>query len=191
MTQVSCHEPVAYCAGPERPQLVLVGNPNVGKTTLFNALTGLSAKVSNYPGITVERASGALALPGGRIADLHDLPGTYSTNARSAEEQIALDAVVGLDGAPPPDAVVVCVDATQVARSAYLLLQCQELGARCVVALTMVDEAGAAAPNPRALGAVLGCEVVAVTARTRRGLDDRCAAIDRALRSERRAIWQW
>lgn len=192
MTQPSCHDagsgrdPV-----PERPQLVLAGNPNVGKTTLFNALTGSSAKVSNYPGITVDSACGDLALPGGRTADLHDLPGTYSTNARSAEEQIALEAVVGLDGAPTPDAVIVCVDATQVARSAYLLLQCQELGARCVVALTMVDEAGAAAPDARELSAVLGCEVVAVTARTRRGLDDLRSAVDRTLRSERRAIWQW
>ncbi|HET7500515.1 MAG TPA: FeoB small GTPase domain-containing protein, partial [Kofleriaceae bacterium] len=190
MSPAACHDtdPVRDPI-PDRPQLVLAGNPNVGKTTLFNALTGSSAKVSNYPGITVESACGELRLPGGRIADLHDLPGTYSTNARSAEEQIALDAVVGLDGEPTPDGVIVCIDATQIARAAYLLLQCQELGARCVVALTMFDEAGAGAPDPRALSETLGCEVVAVTARTGRGLDDLRAAVDRALRSERRAIW--
>ena len=192
MTEASCHGASALTDPvPTRPQLVLAGNPNVGKTTLFNALTGSSAKVSNYPGITVEAACGVLALPGGRLADLRDLPGTYSSNARSAEEQIALDALIGLDGAPTPDAVIVCVDATQVARSAYLLLQCQELGARCVVALTMVDEAGPAAPDARALGAALDCEVVAVTARTGAGLDELRAAVDRALRAERRAIWQW
>jgi len=193
MTEAACHASGAAptVTVPGRPQLVLAGNPNVGKTTLFNALTGLSAKVSNYPGITVETARGELVLPGGRIADLHDLPGTYSTNARSAEEQIALDALLGLDGAATPDAVIVCLDATQVARAAYLLLQIQELGARCIVALTMFDEAGVAAPDPRALADVLGCEVVAVTARTRVGLDDLRAAVDRVLHTERSATWRW
>ncbi len=185
-----CCDPVPIARAGGRPQIVLAGNPNVGKTTLFNALTGSSAKVSNYPGITVERRSGQLALPAGR-ADVHDLPGTYSLNARSAEEQIALDALVGLHGEAAPDVVITCLDATQLARSAYLLLQIRELGARCVVALTMVDEAGAAAPDPRALSELLGCEVVAVTARTRRGLPELIAAIDRALRAERRARWTW
>ncbi|MEO8699686.1 MAG: FeoB small GTPase domain-containing protein, partial [Kofleriaceae bacterium] len=174
-----------------RPQIVLAGNPNVGKTTLFNALTGLSAKVSNYPGITVERRRGTLQLPAERAADLHDLPGTYSLNARSGEEQIAFDAIAGLAGEPVPDAVVVVVDATQVARSSYLLLQCQELGSRCVVALTMVDEAKTATPDPRALGELFGCEVVAVTARTKSGIPELVAAIDRALRGERAPVWRW
>src|SRR5206468_6721157 len=115
VSEASCHDaPVLHVPVSGRPQLVLAGNPNVGKTTLFNALTGSSAKVSNYPGITVEAAAGVLSLPDGRTADLRDLPGTYSVNARSAEEQIALDALIGLAGAPTPDAVIVCVDATQV-----------------------------------------------------------------------------
>lgn len=186
-----CHDdaPVSRAPG-KRPQIVLAGNPNVGKTTLYNALTGSSAKVSNYPGITVERRTGELTLPTGP-ADLHDLPGTYSLNARSGEEQIALDAIAGLHGEPAPDAVVVCLDATQLARSAYLLLQCRELGARCVAVLTMVDEAGAAAPDPRKLGELLGCEVVPVIARTRKGLDELVAAVDRALRAERASKWHW
>ena len=197
----SCHEPggagsardashVAAIGQPARPQVVLAGNPNVGKTTLFNALTGLSAKVSNYPGITVERRSGQIRLSAG-TTDLHDLPGTYSLNARSAEEQIALDALAGLQGERAPDAVIVCLDATQLARSTYLLLQIQELGARCVVALTMVDEAGDAAPDPRALAALLGCEVVPVVARTRKGLIELLAAVDRVVRGERTATWKW
>ncbi len=181
----------ASSARGERPQIVVAGNPNVGKTTLFNALTGSSAKVSNYPGITVDRRAGTLILPGNRAADLTDLPGTYSLNARSAEEQIALDAVVGLQGAPVPDLVIVCVDATQVARSAYLLLQIQELGARCVVALTMVDEAGDAAPDAAELRALLGCPVVAVTARTRLGLAELAKTIDRSLKQPRTPVWRW
>jgi ferrous iron transport protein B len=190
----ACHDPPAPRSRSSRAgarlQIALAGNPNVGKTTLFNALTGLSAKVSNYPGITVERRTGGLTLPVG-LADLHDLPGTYSLNARSAEEQIAFDELAGLGATPAPDVVVVCLDATQLARSVYLLLQCQELGARCVGAMTMVDEAGTAPPDARALGVLLGCEVVAVTARTKRGLPELVAAIDRAARAERRASWQW
>jgi ferrous iron transport protein B len=175
----------------ERLHVVLAGNPNVGKTTLFNALTGSSAKVSNYPGITVERRRGELPLAKGRIADVDDIPGTYSVNARSAEEQIAIDGILGLHGAPVPDVVVVCVDATSVARSAYLLLQLQELGARCVVAMTMIDEAKTATPEPRALADLFGCEVIGVTARTKHGLADLVAAIDRTSRRPHKSTWRW
>ncbi|MEO8843301.1 MAG: ferrous iron transport protein B [Kofleriaceae bacterium] len=190
MSEDHCGPGAAAKPTTGRLQVALAGNPNVGKTTLFNALTGLSAKVSNYPGITVERRTGVIALPHAQ-AELHDLPGTYSLNARSGEEQIAFDALTGLGDTAAPDVVVVCLDATQLARSVYLLLQCRELGARCVGALTMVDEAGAAAPDARALGDVVGCEVVAVTARTKRGLTDLVAAIDRAAHKVRVTSWRW
>ncbi len=156
-------EPAAASQG-KRPLIALVGNPNVGKTTLFNALTGSFAKVSNYPGITVERRLGSYEFEGEKLQIL-DVPGTYSLVARSAEEQLAIDSILGLAGHDRPDLVVVCLDATQLARSSYLLLQCQELGVRCIAALTMVDEAGARAPRVPELAAALGCVVVPVDAR--------------------------
>jgi len=169
----------------KRAQILLAGNPNVGKTTLFNALTGLSAKVSNYPGITVEAKRGTVHLPSGD-ADLHDLPGTYSLNARSAEEAIAFDSIIGT-----PDAVVVVLDATQLARSAYLLMQCQELGAPCLAVLTMIDEAKTATPDPATLSALFRCDVVAVTARTKLGIDQLTRAIDHTIKAPHKPIWRW
>lgn len=161
------------------PLVALAGNPNTGKTTLFNALTGARAKVGNYPGVTVDRRSGRLETSRGAV-ELLDIPGSYSLVARSGEEQIAIACLAGID-CPRPDVVVFCVDATQLVRSLYLLLQGQELGIRAVVALTMIDEAKDAAPDPRALGDLLGCEVVPVVARTGAGIDNLRAAIDRAL----------
>ena len=160
----------------ERPLVALAGNPNTGKTTLFNALTGSRAKVGNYPGVTVDRRVARLTLPGGQEVDLLDIPGTYSLVARSAEEQIAMTAMIGA-GMPRPDAVVFCVDATQPLRGLYLVLQAQELGLRAVVALTMVDEAKRAAPPSRALSSLLGCPVIELDGRRRRGIDDLGAAI--------------
>ena len=175
------------------PALVaLAGNPNTGKTTLFNALTGSRAKVGNYPGVTVERRVARLEVAG-RAADLVDIPGTYSLAARSAEEQIALAAMVGLRGNPRPDLVVFCVDATQPVRGLYLVLQALELGLRAVVALTMVDEAGRATPPARALSSALGCPVVEVDGRRRVGLAELRAAIaQRLAESEAPAqVWRW
>jgi len=175
------------------PALVaLAGNPNTGKTTLFNALTGSRAKVGNYPGVTVERRVARFDLAG-RVADLVDIPGTYSLAARSAEEQIALAAMVGLRGNPRPDLVVFCVDATQPVRGLYLVLQALELGLRAVVALTMVDEAGHAKPSARALSHSLGCPVIEVDGRRRVGLPElRAAMTERLGESEPVAqVWRW
>ncbi len=186
---VSTAAPTAAAA---RPLVALVGNPNVGKTTVFNALTGSFAKVGNYPGVTVEKRTGTLAL---RTATLEilDVPGTYSLVARSTEEQIAIDSIVGLHGIRRPDLVVVCVDATQLARSIYLLLQCQELGVPAMVALTMMDEAADNAPDPAALAKLFGCEVVGIDARRRTGLDGLGEAMLRALAapSSDAPIWRW
>lgn len=170
--------------------IALAGNPNTGKSTLFSALTGLGSKTSNYPGATVERRLGQVELTGQRVTMI-DVPGTYSLIGRSQDEHIAIAEIVGLD-AERPACVVVCVDATQLARSAYLLLQLQELTLPCVVALTMVDEAGAAAPDPAMLTHLFGCPVIAVTARTGHGLNALRDAIARQMRTESTApVWRW
>ncbi len=117
----------------------LVGNPNVGKTTLFNALTGLSHVTGNYPGVTVERKSGTLRL-NGNTANIVDLPGTYSLAARSPDEMIVADVLLGQQkGEAPIDAVLAVVDATNLERNLYLVSQLRELNKPLVVALNMMD----------------------------------------------------
>jgi ferrous iron transport protein B len=167
-------------SAPLPPLVAVAGNPNTGKTTLFNALTGARAKVGNYPGVTVERRTATLPTARGPV-ELVDVPGCYSLLARTGEEQIALEALAGIGGERHPDVVVFCVDATQATRSSYLVVQAQELGVRAVVALTLVDEAGPAAPDAKALAAELGCEVVPTVARRGVGVKDVVAAIERAL----------
>jgi ferrous iron transport protein B len=158
-------------------RVALAGNPNTGKTTLFNRLTGAQARVGNYPGVTVELATAELALAEGRVADLVDVPGSYSLVSRSRDEQVAIEALLGLSGAPRPALVVCCVDATNLSRNLYFVLQAQELGLNLVVALTMIDEAGEAAPIAAELSSLLGCPVVGVVARTGQGVAELKRAI--------------
>jgi ferrous iron transport protein B len=159
------------------PLLLLVGNPNVGKTSLFNRLARRNERVGNYPGVTVERRTAEMSLPGGQRALVADVPGAYSLSARSGEEQIALQAVLGWGDNPRPDLVVVVVDAGQLVRNLYLVLQLIELRVPLLIALNMVDEAGARAPQPRALGAALGVSCVATNARAGNGLEELSQAI--------------
>jgi ferrous iron transport protein B len=175
-----------------RPLVALAGNPNTGKTSLFNALTGSRARVGNYPGITVERRLGEANLQGVGRVDVLDIPGTYSLVARTGEEQIAINAMLGLAGQKRPDAVVICVDATQFVRSSHLVLQAMEFGLPVLVALTMTDEAKEAAPDPVEMGRRLGCEVIAVVASQGRGVAELNAAIARRLHDpERHEVWHW
>ena len=104
-------------------RVALAGNPNTGKTTLFNRLTGGHGKVGNYPGITVERHTGRLELERSGPIEILDVPGTYSLSARSEEEQIAIQAIAGLHPLERPDAVVLVADATQLTRNLYMALQ--------------------------------------------------------------------
>jgi ferrous iron transport protein B len=155
-----------------RARIALAGNPNTGKTTLFNRLTGAQGRVGNYPGVTVELETAMVRLAPEHEVDVVDVPGSYSLVARSREEQVAITALLGIDGAPRPELVVCCVDATNLSRNLYFVLQAQELGLNVLVALTMIDEAGPAAPSPEALSSLLGCSVVGVVARTGQGVDE-------------------
>ena len=151
--------------------VALAGNPNVGKTTLFNALTGANRKVGNYPGVTVERSSGKLS--GASDVEVIDLPGTYSLSPRSMDERVALDALTGrIAGEPAPDVAVVVADATNLERNLYLATQILDLGLPTVVALNMSDAAaeGGITVDVEALAARLGVPVVAVSAKTGAGL---------------------
>src|SRR6187401_2603671 len=119
--------------------IALAGNPNAGKTTLFNSLTGLKQKVANYPGVTVERKEGPWRL-NGKPANLIDLPGLYSLDATSLDEQIARDIITGEQpGLDKPDAIIAVVDATNLERNLYLVTQLFEFGVPVVIALTMID----------------------------------------------------
>ena len=154
-----------------RLTIALAGNPNAGKTTLFNSLTGLNQKVANYPGVTVERKEGIWNL-GDRAATLIDLPGLYSLDATSMDEQIARDVITGkIESVSSPDVIVSVVDATNLERNLYLATQLFEFGIPVVIALTMIDvfEKQKHEIDIRQLSSSLGVPVIAVNAKAERG----------------------
>ena len=160
--------------GTRPPLYALVGNPNCGKTTVFNALTGLRQKVGNYPGVTVEKKEGRVRLPGGLAASLIDLPGLYSLTPRSPDEAIARDVLFGHRAdVAQPDGIIHVVDAANLARNLYLTSQVLEIGLPTVVVLTMTDvaERTGQALDLVALEATLGVPIRAVRASSGMGLD--------------------
>ena len=171
--------------------VALAGNPNAGKTTLFNALTGLSQKVANYPGVTVERKTGEWRADGKSI-HLIDLPGLYSLDATSLDEHIASDVLLGkVPGLAKPDAVIAVVDATNLERNLYLVTQLFEFGVPVVVALTMIDvfEKQKHEIDIDRLSSLLKVPVVAVNASEHRGLDDLADAVALAIASPRNSAF--
>ncbi len=153
---------------PSTQYVVLTGNPNCGKTTLFNALTGLRAKVGNYAGVTVERKEGRLlgTTPPHHLIVL-DLPGTYSLSPQSIDEQISRDVLLNrLPELPAPSLVVVVVDASNLQRNLYYATQVVELGYPTILALNMVDvaEANGHIVDPETLSDELGIPVYPITA---------------------------
>jgi ferrous iron transport protein B len=154
--------------------IALAGNPNVGKSTVFNALTGGRQHVGNWPGKTVEKKEGVWTYQS-RTYTIVDLPGTYSLTAFSMEEIIARDYIIDAQ----PDAVVVVVDAANLERNLYLVVQIIEMGVPVIVALNMSDiaEAKGLNINVERLAQGLGAPVVPTVARDKEGIDDLGAAI--------------
>jgi ferrous iron transport protein B len=165
--------------------IAIVGNPNAGKTTLFNSLTGSHQKVGNYPGVTVEQVSGYLQVHGDRV-ECVDIPGLYSLNAVSEDERVAVEAIEGkYHGGEKPDLLVCVVDASNLERNLFLYSQVATLGIPIVVALTMVDRVSKAGQqlDLAKLRNLLGTEVVPVVGHREKGLDELRDAIARTIDS--------
>ena len=164
------------------PALVaLVGNPYCGKTALFNALTGAHQKVANYAGVTVERKEGLITTPAGRQIHVLDLPGTYSLRARSPDEMVTRDAVLGrLTGENPPDVIVCVADATNLRLVLRLILELKAVGRPLVLALNMYDIAQRQGLriDIEGLSREIGAPIVTTVATRKRGIDELIAQVD-------------
>jgi ferrous iron transport protein B len=176
--------------------VALVGNPNSGKTALFNALTGSRQKVANYPGVTVERKMGVVATRAGRRVHVLDLPGTYSLRARSPDEEVTRDVVLGrLAGETPPDMLICVADATNLRLVMRLILELKQVGRPMVLALNMYDivQRQGIHIDLEGLSRELGIPVVTTVAVRKRGLDQLLEQVDRFADTktahDTRAIW--
>ena len=160
-------------ASTRRIRVAIVGNPNTGKSTLFNALTGMRQRVGNFAGVTVERVEGAMRGPNGEKVTIIDVPGCYALSPASPDEEIALGVLRGTGGEPMPDVVVVVADALHLERNLYLVSQVLELGLPTVVALNQVDAAADAGVDVDAVALIheLGAPVIPTIATRGEGLD--------------------
>ena len=164
-------------------RVALVGNPNAGKSALFNALTGARQKIANYPGVTVERKAGRLLLPSGASAELTDLPGAYGLHATSPDEAVTARVILGeLPGEEAPGVLVLVLDAANLEQHLVFALEIIALGRPTVVALNMIDLAtrDGLLLAPEALAEALGVPVVPTVAVRKHGLADLAAAIEAA-----------
>ncbi|MEY5008803.1 MAG: hypothetical protein RL764_2119 [Pseudomonadota bacterium] len=168
------------------PLVALVGNPNAGKSALFNALTGARQKTGNYPGVTVERHSGRFALADGSPVELVDLPGSYSLNPTSPDEAVTRDVVMGQQaGERQPDALIIVVDAGNLDNHLRFAIELIALGLPAIVALNMVDlaERDGLTLNAQKLSEELGVPVVPTVAVRKRGTEELRALLTEAVRS--------
>ena len=168
----------------EMRRVALVGNPNAGKSALFNKLTGARQKIANYPGVTVERKAGRMALPSGAPVELIDLPGSYAFDASSPDEEVTSKVVHGeFPGEAAPDALILVLDAANLEQHLVFAQEVLELGRPTVVALNMVDLADrdGLSVDAGALSQALGVPVIPTVGVRRKGLDELSSAIEEAL----------
>ena len=160
--------------GKERRKIALVGNPNSGKSSIFNQLTGLNQKIGNFPGVTVEKRSGLCTLEDGSIVEVVDLPGIYSIYPRSLDERIVSEVLLDHRSGNTPDKIIVIADATNLNRSLLLLTQVVDFGLPVVLALNMMDMASMAglSYDIKKLSTRLGVEVIPVNARKGIGITE-------------------
>jgi len=179
---------VAVQAGTRR--FALIGTPNSGKTALFNALTGSRQKVANYPGVTVERKTGVLRTPSGRSVSLVDLPGTYSLRARSPDEEVTRDVVLGRFATETPPDLLLCVaDATNLRLALRLVIELKRVGRPLLLVLNMIDIAsrrGVDIDLDR-MSAELGVPIITAAAVRRGGIDELMLRLDALAADELKA----
>src|SRR5688572_1218892 len=161
-------------AASSRTKIALVGNPNSGKSSLFNHLTGLNQKIGNFPGVTVDKKSGLCTMPGGSAAEIIDLPGIYSIYPRSLDERIVSEVLLDHHSEHTPDKIIVVVDATNLKRGLLLLTQIIDVGLPTVLVLNMMDLVAKAGISYdfKALSKKLGVPVVPINARNGIGLEE-------------------
>ena len=173
--------PPASGASPsaESRKIALVGNPNVGKTSVFNRLTNLRAKTSNFSGTTVEVRRGQTVTAKQKPVEIIDLPGIFSLDAQSPDERVSKDYLSGTNGRKP-DAILLVVDATNLQRSLFVAGEALQLGIPSIVAVNMIDSARSQGINIdiNRLSKKLECPVVGISARTGEGMDELRVAMD-------------
>ena len=158
---------------PKPIKVALIGNPNTGKTSLFNQLTGLTQKVGNYPGVTVDKKEGTCKLSGNKTALITDLPGTYSINPTSIDESIVLTSLLNTDAKGFPDVIVVVADVENLKRNLFLFSQVKDLEIPIVLAVNMADQMGrkGISIDIKTLQKELQTEIVLISARKNEGID--------------------
>jgi ferrous iron transport protein B len=177
---------------PGRQKVALVGNPNSGKSSLFNQLTGLKQKIGNFPGVTVEKRSGTTTLPDGSAVEVIDLPGIYSIYPRSLDEQIVAEILLNHRSSSTPDKIVVIADATNLKRGLLLLSQIVDIGLPTILALNMMDLVAKAgiSYDIKMLSNRLGIPVVPINARAGIGLEELKKVIAKPLHAPAKSVFR-